>query len=50
MLRILVNQIGYVSNDRKRVVVESDGEKVESFTIIRDSDNKEVYKGDLVYY
>ena len=42
MLRILVNQIGYVSNDRKGVVVESEGEKVESFTIIRDCDNKEV--------
>ena len=50
MVRILINQVGYISGDRKRVIVESDGEKVDSFTIIRDRDNKEVYKGDLVYY
>ena len=34
MVRILINQVGYISGDRKRVIVESDGEKVESFTII----------------
>ena len=50
MVRILINQVGYISGDRKRVIVESDGEKVDVFTIIRDQDNKEVYKGDLVYY
>ena len=43
MVRILINQVGYISGDRKRVIVESDGEKVDSFTIIRDRDNKEVY-------
>ena len=42
MVRILINQVGYISGDRKRVIVESDGEKVDSFTIIRDRDNKEV--------
>ena len=50
MLKILVNQIGYVSGDRKRVIVESDGEAVDSFTIIQVSDNKEVFKGTLKYY
>ena len=49
-LKILVNQIGYISSEHKRVIVESEGENIETFSIFRVEDEKEVYKGSFEYF
>ena len=45
MLKILVNQIGYVSGDRKRVIVESDGEAVDSLLLFKSATIKKSLRG-----
>lgn len=47
-MKILVNQVGYVSGDRKKVVVESNGESIKGF-LISNMEGETVFEGDLRY-
>lgn len=46
-MKILINQIGYVAGDKKRVIVESEGEVLESFSIISATTGETLYLGKL---